>query len=45
MKKLFVVLSGFIYFSCTRNSSAEKYQADRDYVENVHSRIIVIFSM
>ena len=39
MKKLLVILSGIILFSCTKNLSTEKYQTDRDNVENVHSRI------
>lgn len=39
MKKLLVILSGIILFSCTRSSSTEKYQTDRNNVENVHSRI------
>ena len=39
MKKLLVILSGIILFSCTKNPSTEKYQTDRDNVENVHSRI------
>lgn len=39
MKKLLVILSGIILFSCTRSSSTEKYQTDRNNVENIHSRI------
>lgn len=39
MKKLLIIILGFIIFSCKRNSSTEKYQTDRDNVENVHSRI------
>lgn len=39
MIKLVVILLGVIFFSCTRNSSTEKYQTDRDNVENVHERM------
>ena len=39
MKNLSVIILGFIIFSCTRNSSTEKYQTDRNSVENVHDCI------
>ena len=39
MKKLLVIILGLIIFSCTRNSSIEKYQTDRNNVENVHDCI------
>lgn len=39
MKNLLVIILGFIIFSCTRNSSTEKYQTDRNNVENVHDCI------
>ena len=39
MKKIFLIILGFIIFSCTRNSSTEKYQTDRNNVENVHDCI------
>lgn len=39
MKNFLVIILGFIIFSCTRNSSTEKYQTDRNNVENVHDCI------
>lgn len=39
MKKLLIIILGLIIFSCTRNSSTERYQTDRDNVENVHDRV------
>ncbi len=40
MKKIFlIIVLGFLISSCTRNSSTEKYQTDRNNVENVHDCI------
>lgn len=39
MVRLLLLLCVFMFFSCTRNSSTEKYQKSRDKVENVHSRV------
>ena len=40
MVRLLILLCGFMFFSCTRNSSTEKYQTARDKVENVHNRVV-----
>lgn len=37
MTRLWMLLCGLLFFSCTRNSSTEKYQTTRDKVENVHN--------
>ena len=39
MTRLWMLLCGLLFFSCTRNSSTEKYQTTRDKVENVHNRL------